>query len=184
MSSSSWVKFLKSHSPLLKPAGSGWPASVTAFCARATFSGTRSQIALTSTFSIASKSCSKLVPRQPTPIIPRRTCSLASNGTPIMVEFAFFGVSALRSGLTMSIAARSPAPPIAVRCIKLRREISRDSLSLVTVWPPTRCGPVRRILVLHQISLSFTPVVCEPQTEIILLGRLSATIERALHPYD
>src|SRR6185369_17350551 len=106
---------------------------------------------------------------------------LASNGTPIMVEFAFFGVSALRSGLTMSIAARSPAPPIAVRCIKLRREISRDSLSLVTVWPPTRCGPVRRILVLHQILLSFTPVVCEPQTEIILLGRLSVRIERAFN---
>ena len=30
MSRSSWVKFLKSHSPLLKPAGSGWPA----FCDR------------------------------------------------------------------------------------------------------------------------------------------------------
>ena len=33
----------------------------------------------------------------------------------------------------MSIAASSPAPPIAVRCIKLRREISWDSLSVASV---------------------------------------------------
>src|SRR6185369_13983909 len=32
-----------------------------------------------------------------------------------------------------AIAASSPAPPIAVRCIKLRREISLDSLSVANV---------------------------------------------------
>jgi len=43
----SWVKFLKSHSPLLKPTGLLGLRPVTAFCACRDFSGTRSQIALT-----------------------------------------------------------------------------------------------------------------------------------------
>src|SRR6266576_717546 len=174
MSSSSWVRFLKSHSPLLNPAGWAWPESVTAFCARSTFSGTRSQIALTSTFSIASRSCSKLVPRPPTPIIPRRTCSLASNGTPIIVEFGSFGAPALRSGLRMSVAVRSPAPAIAVRFMKLRREISRESLSVAMWWPPSNCVPVRLTLVLHQSALSFTPMVANRKLRIVVLGTLLA----------
>jgi hypothetical protein len=44
-------------------------------------------------------SVSKLIPRPPRPIIPRRTCSLASNGMPVMVEFAFFGSVGIEAGL-------------------------------------------------------------------------------------
>jgi hypothetical protein len=49
----------------------------------------------------------------------------------------------------MSIAAGSPAPPIAARCIKVRREF-------LGILYPCQCGgllpvdPVRRTLVLHQ----------------------------------
>ena len=60
-------------------------------------------------------------------MIPSFTLSLASNGTPIMVALELFGVVAERLSLRMSLAMTSPAPPIAVRTMKFRREMFAGS---------------------------------------------------------
>ena len=94
-------------------------------------------------------SVSKLIPRPPRPIIPRRTCSLASNGMPVMVEFAFFGIWALRPDSDVNRGRQSRTADRGA----LYKSSSRDFLGF---FIRCQCGgllpvdPVRRTLVLHQ----------------------------------
>ena len=77
-------------------------------------------------------SVSKLIPRPPRPIIPRRTCSLASNGMPVMVEFAFFGMWALRPDSDVNRGQQSRTADRGA-LYKSSSRISWDSLSVANV---------------------------------------------------
>jgi hypothetical protein len=77
-------------------------------------------------------SVSKLIPRRPRPIIPRRTCSLASNGIPVMVEFAFFGIWALRPDSDVNRGRQSRTVDHGA-LYKSSSRISWDSLSVANV---------------------------------------------------
>src|SRR5437879_5598608 len=81
-------------------------------------------MAFTSTFSTASRSRTRLLPRPPTPMIPSRTRSLAPNGTSIIVApECFFAPSPFASALKSSFATSTPALPATLCFKKLRREI-------------------------------------------------------------